>query len=492
MTSPAYAPQIAHQRAVDRPAVRTSLLTHASAAADNEIGDGGHVCRYRDLARRFSLIEARFSDAGIDPEACVALRCTNTLAAALTLLYLLETGRSCLLLPTATDRDLAADAAALPSFCRYVLEALGGESAADFSVRAAERPGRQGSDSVPVGQLYVRTSGSTGQPKIAVHSHHGLLENAANVVSRLGLGSADRVSVPVPIYHMYGLGAALLPSVLAGATVDLQPQSNAIRFLAREAVCDPTVAFLTPGFCQALLKIRKAQRRYRLTVVAGDHLPEPAFQAYEQRYGTVVNLYGSTELGVIATGDPADSAAIRGSTVGRPMDGVAVCPGDAPATPRELSFRHSCAFLGYADAAGLPIAPSGSPEPGCIATRDLGEVLSDGTVRVLGRLDHLVKRDGVLVSFSSVEQAVRQIAAIEQVAVIAGEPTARGRALIAFCVATAEGEMEPRSLRRACAQRLPHHAIPDRFVYCSSLPTLATGKVDRQQLAERYRADDAK
>ena len=71
------------------------------------------------------------------------------------------------------------------------------------------------SDTQP--KLYIKTSGSTGKPKIAVHSHYKLEGNVRNCVNRLGLNSNDRVAIPVPIYHMYGLGAAFLPSVSVGA-----------------------------------------------------------------------------------------------------------------------------------------------------------------------------------------------------------------------------------------------------------------------------------
>ncbi|MFM5899570.1 MAG: AMP-binding protein, partial [Dolichospermum sp.] len=75
-------------------------------------------------------------------------------------------------------------------------------------------------------KLYIRTSGSTGNPKIVVHSHEQVLKHALNCLERLTLSPNDRIAIPVPLYHLYGLGAAFLPSVAVGATIDLQKSAN--------------------------------------------------------------------------------------------------------------------------------------------------------------------------------------------------------------------------------------------------------------------------
>ena len=109
--------------------------------------------------------------------------------------------------------------------------------------------------------------------------------------------ASDRVAIPVPIAHMYGFGAAFVPAVLAGASIDLQPNANVLRYLAREPDFDPTVAYLAPSFGDALVRVRKAPRPYRLTIMAGDRLTGELFDGYEALHGRLVNLYGSTELG---------------------------------------------------------------------------------------------------------------------------------------------------------------------------------------------------
>ena len=91
---------------------------------------------------------------------------------------------------------------------------------------------------------------------MAVHSHTKLRENARNCVQRLTLNCDARIAIPVPLFHMYGLGAAFLPAVAVNASIDLQRGANLIRYLQREREFNPNVVFMTPVFCETLLKGR--------------------------------------------------------------------------------------------------------------------------------------------------------------------------------------------------------------------------------------------
>jgi acyl-coenzyme A synthetase/AMP-(fatty) acid ligase len=98
-------------------------------------------------------------------------------------------------------------------------------------------------------KIYLQTSGSTGSPKMAAHLHTKLMGNAFNCVERLGLTSEDRIAIPVPIFHMYGLAAAFLPGVVVGASIDLQKGANLLRYLEEKKEFVSKVTFLTPTLC---------------------------------------------------------------------------------------------------------------------------------------------------------------------------------------------------------------------------------------------------
>jgi acyl-coenzyme A synthetase/AMP-(fatty) acid ligase len=392
-------------------------------------------------------------------------------------------------------------AGTLPPFCRYALV-----PAADPDVPAIlpqgwallpcaqppSQPKVQCAGAVePVApHVYLTTSGSTGQPKIVAYTHAALRGNAQNCIGRLELSAADRVIVPVPLAHMYGLGAAFLPAVAVGASVRLVPEANLVGYLHAEAEFDPTVAFLTPSFAHLLLKGRKQRRDYRLTVLAGDRAGERFFTDYERRHGRCVHLYGSTELGVIAAGSPQDSFAARRDTAGLPLPGVRVAPpapeSAASGGPFALHVTHPSACAGYAGDDGRPAVPASLQRDGWYATADLCELDPQGRLQLSGRSDHVVKRDGMLVAFADVERCLQQIDGIDRAVVVAGDATARGRELVAVCTRSAgdtPDAVDAAAATRAARRLLPGHAVPDRFLFLDALPLTATAKPDRQALS---------
>jgi hypothetical protein len=412
--------------------------------------------------------------AGVDPSERVALRPANSAASAAALLFFVSEGRPVALLPPRADA---------PASCRAELVP---DADAPLGVRlvVAPRPPVAGARGVA-----LSTSGSLGRPKVALHEHAALAANAAACVTRLGLTRADRVAIPVPIFHMFGLGAALVPALLAGASIDVQERSNVVRFVARERAFDPTCAFMTPTFARLALAARHGARAYRVTVVAGDRMPRAALEAYEARYGVVAPLYGSTELGAIAACSPDDDLDARAATVGAPLDGVTVAlePIDDDvlgAGAREIRVRHANGFAGYLDALG-DVTPR-ALEGDLWRTKDLGELTKEGRLRVLGRADHAVKRDGVLVMLADLEAELAALTGGAACVVLGGDTT-RGAELVA-CVAPADGgaALDAPSVRAAAQGALPSYAVPDRVVALDALPITSTGKIDRAALRRRH------
>ena len=427
---------------------------------------------------------------GIGKEDCLALECENSLPSALVLLYLLEGGYSFLLLDKVVC-DAQDKKSTLPRFCRHrvVVEGLVSDrSGIDLRypeefMLVVENEGWSGdrhraSHASP--KLYLQTSGSTGNPKMAAHSYAKLMGNALNCVHRLGLEGGDRIAIPVPITHMYGLGAAFLPGVAMGASIDLQKGANLLRYLQREKEFVPNVSFMTPAFCETLLKTRKSPRTYKLTVVAGDRLKEDTFTLYQSRFGCLVKLYGSTEMGAIAAASPHEPSEVRSQTVGKPMPGVKMRVEEGMEAVGELWCQHESGFEGYVDDRGNPVVQD--TQDNWFRTKDLGRIWSDGHLEVLGRCDHSVNRDGLLVFFSDVEKAIESIEGIESVVVVSKGESQRGKGLAAYCVAAQATGMTEADMRSACFEKLPRRAVPDQIWIVKSLPTLPNGKVDRQKL----------
>ncbi len=437
---------------------------------------------------------AGFVDAGGEADEPVSLECDNSIAGALTLLALLARGVTVVLLP--------AGASVVPQFvARRVRTRVGVPFDAQYPQRSlditfTEDPRPLLPDSpLRRGHVLVRTSGSVGAPKLVVHTHAGLLANARNAVERLGLTTADRVLVPVSIAHMYGLGAAFLPALFAGAVVELLEGANLVRYLERERASLPTVGFLTPNLCGMLRRPRAAAAHYRQVVVAGDKLGAEAFAACQGLYRRVVALYGSSELGVIAAADGSEAAELRAATVGRALPGVQLrVAASADDTVGELHCKHPFGFVGYVDERGDPVVGETDVGDGWTATRDLVRIHPGGELEVLGRCDHAVKRDGRLVMLVDVEQALQRLEGVGRAAAVVAGETLRGRGIVAFVAPHDNVALDPDALRRAIRDVLPAYAVPDDLRVVSALPLLPGGKLDRktlQTLASPQRPDQA-
>lgn len=476
-----------------------SQCTHSDRLSANVLTDGQIICTYKDLPKIFTVFQELFTKQNIGIEDCLALKCDNSVPSALILLYLLEKGYSFLLLPKEVQVSPGFESTqSVPRFCQYLITAQSfteGSNSVSLSHPARFLEIDKNKDWIEElprgkhlgGKLYMRTSGSTGVPKIAVYSHTKLFKNALNCRQRLGIKSDDRVAIPVPIYHMYGLGAAFLPSVLVGASIDLQKGANLLRYLQREKEFNTKVAFLTPIFCETLLKGRKSPRPYRLTVAAGDLIREDTFVRYESQFGPLVKLYGSTEMGAIAATSPNEPQQVRAKTVGLPMSDVQlrVEESQAESTDKmkgvgELWCNRKYSFDGYVDLDGNPI--NQSQDINWFRTKDLGRIGLDGRVEVLGRCDHSVNRDGLLVLFSDVEKAIETIEGLEAVIVESQGESQRGKRLVAYCILAKGTTISEAHIRASCFNILPKHAIPDRILIVNSLPILANGKIDRQKL----------
>lgn len=460
----------------------------------NGLTDGRLTILYRDIPGIFEKIKIFFVERDIGPGNFLALECENSVPGALILLYLLEEGYSFLLLPVVKNPS-PGPGQSVPGLCRYKIgtENQGLNPAQFLHISRNEKWMGESLAASGEPKLCMRTSGSTGAPKMAVHSHTLLEGNVLNCVKRLRLSSRDRIAIPVPIFHMFGLGAAFLPGAAAGAWIDLQKGANILRYLQREKEFNPNVAFMTPVFSEILLKGRRSPRPYRLTVVAGDRLRGDTFTKYESLFGCLVQLYGSTEMGAVTSANPDDPVAVRGQTAGKPMSDVQIrLEKGRGEDVGELWCHHKYGFQGYVDETGKPTGQDMKKQGGWFCTRDLGRIRPDGCLEILGRSDHSVNRDGLLVFFSDIEKAIVTIEAIETAVVVSRGESQRGKRIIAFCVTARGVNISEKDIQASCFDILPRHAVPDNIVIIKSLPLLPNGKVDRQKLIGMLDLVDAK
>jgi acyl-CoA synthetase (AMP-forming)/AMP-acid ligase II len=233
-------------------------------------------------------------------------------------------------------------------------------------------------------------------------------------------------------------------------------------------------------------------------VTAGDRLRGDTFDRYEDRYGPLVQLYGSTELGAIAAASPDDPAGARAHSVGKPLGDVEVRVGQRATAMDgggeeeasetgvlgELWCRHPYGFSGYADECGA--LRDGAPRRAddWFPMHDLGRLGPDGRLQVQGRSDHAVNRSGMLVMFADIEAAIMGLPGIEVAVVVTSGESDYGTGIAVFCVPTGGAQMASADIHAACLERMPRREIPDRIIVVEEVPLLPTGKVDRQTLVK--------
>ena len=347
------------------------------------------------------------------------------------------------------------------------------------------------------------TSGTTGFPKGATLSHHNVLNNGFFVGELCHYTEEDRVCIPVPLYHCFGMTMGNLACTSHGAAIVLPaPAFDAAATLTAvaEEKCTslygvPTM-FITeladPGFDAYDLS------SLRTGIMAGSPCPVEVMKQVIDRMGMreVSICYGMTETSPVSTQTRSDdSIERRVSTVGRvgPHLEVKIVDPDTGSTvprgvPGELCTRGYSVMLGYWE------QPDKTAEAIDVArwmhTGDLGVMDEDGYVSITGRIKDMVIRGGENIYPREIEEFLYTHPDILDAQVV-GVPDARyGEELMAWIRMRdgAERALDAESLRAYCAGKLAHYKIPRYVHVVDEFPMTVTGKVRKVDMRERSRA----
>lgn len=366
-------------------------------------------------------------------------------------------------------------------------------------------------ESDPAYILY--TSGSTGTPKGVVISHRNALTFIEWAAELCALTPDDRLSNHAPfhfdlsvfdIYAAFHSGACV---VLVPATTALFPVQLA-QWIAAERI---TVWYSVPSALTRLQKQGEVHRfsygALRTVLFAGEVFPVkhlgPVMDTFDG--ADFYNLYGPTETNVctyypVPRPLPEDLAELP---IGAPCanyEAFALTDNGAVALDGEegeLLVRGPGVMLGYW---GLPeltrrvLAQHPLHEnfvDFAYRTGDIVRRQADGSFAFLGRRDHMVKTRGYRVELGEVEHVLNLHECVAGAAVIAVSDDEVGARLWAAVVAESGVALAQAQLVDFCRQRLPHYAIPERFLFLDDLPRTSTGKVDRQSLASGLSANNA-
>lgn len=359
----------------------------------------------------------------------------------------------------------------------------------------AEREAELSADD-PINIQY--TSGTTGFPKGATLTHHNLLNNGFFVGEGCGYTEADRVCIPVPYYHCFGMGMGNIGATSHGSTMVI-PAPGFDPALTLRAVQDErcTSLYGVPTMFIAELALPDFASydlsSLRTGIMAGSPCPVEVMKRVVDEMGMaeVTIAYGMTETSPVSTQTGADDDLDRRtSTVGRthphleskvvdPETGLTVPRG----TPGELCTRGYSVMLGYWD------APEKTAEVIDAArwmhTGDLAVMDGEGYVNIVGRIKDMVIRGGENVYPREIEEFLHSHPDIADVQVI-GVPDAKyGEELMAWVQLRAGApELTAAALKEFCTGKLAHYKVPRYVKVVDTFPMTVTGKVRKVEMRQ--------
>jgi len=341
------------------------------------------------------------------------------------------------------------------------------------------------------------TSGTTGAPKGATLTHHNILNNSYFVARTMNLTERDRLCIPVPLYHCFGMVMGNLACVTQGAAMVLPDESfNATTVLETLESEACTALHGVPTMFIALLDHPDFERydlsTLRTGIMAGAPCPvEVMKQVMDRMHMREVTIgYGMTETSPIsfqsAIDDPPE---LRVSTVGRvqPHLEVKIVDEAGHIVPRgvtgELLTRGYSVMLGYwsnEDKTREAIDRSGWMHTGDLATLD-----ANGYCSIVGRSKDMVIRGGENIYPREIEEFLYRHSKILDVQCV-GVPDPKFGEEVCACVVLRPGmETTEEEIREFCRGQISHFKIPRHVQFMESFPMTITGKIRKNELREQ-------
>ena len=341
------------------------------------------------------------------------------------------------------------------------------------------------------------TSGTTGNPKGAMLTHHNLVANAVYVGDAIELTEIDRLCIPVPFYHCFGCVMGNLGCITHGSAIIIPAEHfdplKTLQALERERC---TALYGVPTMFIAQLGHADFDSldvsSLRTGIMAGSPCPIEVMRQVIDKMGAdqITIAYGQTEASPVITQTlTTDSIERRVSTVGKVLPGVEARVVD-PETNQEvgtgvqgeLQTRSSMVMRGYYN---MPEASASAiDEEGWLHTGDLATVDEDGYYKITGRLKDMIIRGGENVYPREVEEFLYNHPKISDVQVI-GVPDERFVEEVMAWVMLKPGESaDAEEIREFCRGKIAHYKIPRYVKVTTEFPMTVTGKIQKFRMRE--------
>lgn len=372
-----------------------------------------------------------------------------------------------------------------------------GVRAWDPAVRKASRlPADHPAPSADGLAVLLHTGGTTGVPKAVGLTHRNLqanVEQGRAWVQGLREGG-ETIYAVLPFFHAFGLTLCLTFAVRMGATSVLMPRFEAPAVLAAQKR-RPCTFFpgVPPMFDRVAAEAEKTGadlRSIRFSIAGAMSLPRDVADRWERATGGyLVEGYGMTETSPVALGSPL-SAARRPGTLGVPFPStdVRVVDPEDPEVEVPLGERGELLIAGPQVFAGYYLDPEETAhvmEPGgWLRTGDIVQMDADGFVTLVDRRKELIITGGFNVYPSQVEETLRAMPGVADVAVVGMPSTELGEHVLAAIVPIEGAHIDLDAVRAWSAERLSRYAVPRQLAILTELPRSQLGKVLRRSVRE--------
>ena len=336
--------------------------------------------------------------------------------------------------------------------------------------------------------VVIFTSGSTGKPKAVLSSSFNILNSVKAISAECNFTNADRACAFLPLFHVFGFASCIGIGLLYGCVSYIPTVSKpaALIDLIRDNKC--TVFNTVPTMFLAMIQqpefTPEALSSLRVSVLGGSATSESQMTMLRSLLpdNHFCNIYGMSENAVISMTRYEDTVEHVTQTVGRRVDGIEIEIRNPASGEKvkdgesgEIFIRSKEMIVCYYR---LPIEKQPLDDEGWLATGDLGVILPDGYLKLVGRAKDLIIRGGENISPGEVADAVAQLPGVADVKVLGVPHEVLGEEVAAAIVLKDGKTFDEDAAKQTLAGKLAKFKIPAYFVVLDKFPLLGSGKVD--------------
>lgn len=346
--------------------------------------------------------------------------------------------------------------------------------------------------------LTMYTSGTTGASKGVMMSGNALIAQSTMLKNAFNIKREDRILCVLPLFHAYGFNALVGTALLSGATIVLHDSFNLSECVNSLENDDIRIFAGVPTMYARILEFcNRSDDKYSFSkletcLTGGAPMDSHLLSEFESAFSTQIHEgYGLTETIVSVCSNTEGSNNRKIGSVGRSYEGVIAKVVDSNGEPvgngevGELIFKGPNVMIGYKN---LPAETQTVLKDGWLYSGDLGYIDEDGFCFIVGRKKDLIIKSGYNIFPKDVEEAIRDIEIVKDVAVFGVPDRIRGETIVAaiilepsYCRSEAKDYIE-----LALKSTLAKYKHPNEFIFLIEFPVGHTGKVTKNTIRESY------